>query len=115
MHIVLTIIFHFPRSVEVKINRDHTFQVPVSARVTDVTIEPSSSVVTLSQHPLSTHNTHLQGSLTLYNPHTIPARFSWDLNDHLDYLMVSNPTGMFIVQRLDMNLILKDTLKDFII
>ena len=81
------------RTIEFTINRDHHFQVPVSAVVTDISIIPSCSTFTLSQHPLSTHNTHLQGSLSLCNPHDIPAHFSWNLHEHADYLMVSNHEG----------------------
>ena len=52
--------FYFNRTVEFTINRDHHFQVPVSVTITDITVVPSCSMFTVSQHSLSTHNTHLQ-------------------------------------------------------
>ena len=88
--------FYFNRTVEFTINHDHHFQVPVSVTITDITVVPSCSMFTVSQHPLSTHNTHLQGSLSLYNPHNVPAHFSWNLHEHLDYLMVSNHEGQYM-------------------
>ena len=63
------------------------------AITTRISLHPSPSLITLSQFPLSTHNTCLHGTVSLYNPHHVPAHYSWDLGNHSDYLIFSSSDG----------------------
>ena len=59
-----------------------------------ISLELSTSHITLSPPSLSTLNHTLEGHVTLHNPHHVPAKFTWDMGEHENYLAMTHMEGM---------------------
>ena len=58
-----------------------------------MSLELSTSHITLSPPSLSTLNHTLEGHVTLHNPHHVSAQFTWDMGDYENYLATTHMEG----------------------
>ena len=97
---MLLLILHVPiltlcRSIQVNINRNSPQHIPVSATGVNMSLRLSTSSVTLEHRDLAPPTQGLQGNVCLYNPHTVPASFKWEMSEEAQKsLYITHPEGV---------------------